>query len=334
MLPELPRPQGPPRRRQLRQHSRGGGSLPVLPPGPLVPQAAVVEQRHLHHHYHVVIRSAKPSLQRRALDAARASPSGGDALPPSPPTPARAPRYEPSGSCAATMSTAELLLGAVAARDAPAQAAGEAPEPGAGRAGQAPRRKQHPHIGPRVHTGRQQDPLTRTLTETQVQWDRYVSAQSASRPNLERPPLWGNTADLQDDAGIARRVRLVHQEGQWSQHREDMRRQLKDLRDSASSNMKRKLVGDPRLRNAHDRAAIERVKKADMARCNHTAAAIQGAMQACSRSRHQLVRMQGLLRSAEGEEAERLLLARQAAAAQLLRGEGPLVARERSDGAH
>merc|ERR1711920_1146378 len=65
---------------------------------------------------------------------------------------------------------------------------------------------------------------------------------------------------------------------------------------------KRRLVGDPRLHDKRDKQQIQKLKKEDIERDRDKARRIQGVMQQCSKSRHQLVRMQNQLRNADTED--------------------------------
>mmetsp|Transcript_125738 Transcript_125738/g.350304 ORF Transcript_125738/g.350304 Transcript_125738/m.350304 type:complete len:347 (-) Transcript_125738:49-1089(-) len=340
MLPQLPRGRHSPQPREPPLHAGRSTSLPALPQVTVeeAPQL-LPEMRHVHRHYHILV----------------SSPPDGSVVPPSPGKVPAELLHGPSGCSSSSswsaapqgkvldttlrtskdsMNTAELLLEAELPPAVSCSPSGRCH--GAGARAQQEDSPQHRHSsssrsrakgsgggrcsppGRRLHVGK-----CGAASETQQQWDRYVSLSEAARPSLGRPPRWHPRTDG-DYVHVEQRMRELDAEGRWLQHRAEFRRKIKDLPDSAASNMKRKLVGDPRLRKICDRSAIEKVKQEDIERNRHAARVISGAIQECSKSRQQLKSMQMLLRSVGDDESVR----RRKAAVEFLRGEVPEVTPE------
>jgi len=328
-LPQLPRAHHADRKRGLLRHDGGSTSLPVLPrvlEQGLVP---VHELRHVHRHYHIAIGGALEPLQEAAVEV-DSEPPGSPKSSPSRPksgssrqTPARRGSRQPlrGADAGATMDTAEMLLGA----ELPGQPGPTRPGSGSGgslasgAAGQEesrPRRKSQARSSARrslsAAAGAEEP------SEAGQPRGRAASLSEASAPVLSRRPLWSRAPT--GDQSVERRMRELDAEGQWLQERGEFKKKLRALPDSSC---KRKLVGDPRLRNVSDAAVVEKIKQEDIARSRQAARSIRGAMQDCSKSRQQLKNMQMMLRGAESEELQR----QKAAAAVLLQGRVP------SDGA-
>jgi len=99
----------------------------------------------------------------------------------------------------------------------------------------------------------------------------------------------------------AERLEWLDQEHEWSLNRTAVRNQFRDLAavGTPSAYLKRRLVGDPRLRRHNDIEYIDRLKKEDIQQDRERFRKIHGAMRDCAQSRQELVRMQRLLQPPE-----------------------------------
>lgn len=322
VLPQLARAHHPMPTRGLLRHAKGSTSLPVLPGAG--DQGLVHEIRHVHRHYHIAV--SAPEEESHEVSSPSHLPFGLEPLHEAPEevesehsgTPAsyvsrlspksrlRVPEAEVT--FIARENTGQLLLDADVSVDCDSSSSSTA-------AREESRQRRRPRN--RAALQRSQSSAGRELGETIKQWDRYAHQAGASRQVLGRRPLWSHLPS--DERNLERRMREIDDEGKWLKQRGEFRRHIKALPDSSD---KRKLVGDPRLRNASNDAttskkAIEKVKQEDIEKSRACSRQIRKAMQDCSKSRQQLKSMQMMLKGVESDEKQR----QKAAAAFLMRGE-------------
>eukprot|EP00928_Gymnodinium_smaydae_P100169 TRINITY_DN9763_c0_g1_i2.p1 TRINITY_DN9763_c0_g1~~TRINITY_DN9763_c0_g1_i2.p1 ORF type:complete len:148 (-),score=23.74 TRINITY_DN9763_c0_g1_i2:21-464(-) len=114
---------------------------------------------------------------------------------------------------------------------------------------------------------------------------------------LSRQPRWSPLVDSAEDRKVDDLLSNLEAQNQWQQNRSELRRQFRELEGcTQASDVKRRLVGDPRLHDARDRHFIEQLKQEDIQHGRDRARVIKGVMKGCSRARHQLVQMQEMLR--------------------------------------
>jgi len=326
MLPQLARharpvlrkpPQGPPKRGDLAR-SGGTTSLPALLRAPAAFHAVHVYE-HTHDHHHVVYRSQSSVAQQ---DQFGDEPGFGSGI--------GYGGYSSSAPLLAHMqedkswSNAERLLSTVdptfqishagdwdncrggstglwVAPDESVSSRGGSPI-GDLRPLQPPPMEQQPATSSNFPAAAASSGMHPQHADTATNWTKYQSAKERSSETLSRRPAWCRGANIENEGVLDKMNSEMDQQEQWPHHRAFIQRQFRGLPDSKESDMKRKLVGDPRMHDKRDKQYIHKLKKEEIERDREKARRIQGVMQQCSKSRHQLVRMQNQLRNAEGEE--------------------------------
>eukprot|EP00933_Yihiella_yeosuensis_P026803 TRINITY_DN20829_c0_g1_i1.p1 TRINITY_DN20829_c0_g1~~TRINITY_DN20829_c0_g1_i1.p1 ORF type:complete len:382 (+),score=59.95 TRINITY_DN20829_c0_g1_i1:64-1209(+) len=132
---------------------------------------------------------------------------------------------------------------------------------------------------------------------TMAQWSRYaaLAETAAAKAKAARPPGWGGFA-ISDDHFIDERLKALEDADNWSVRRAQVRRQLRDLPESSPSDAKRRIIGIQK-EQVSSSSTLERLNEKEKLENRDRVRNIQAGMQDCSRSRHQLVRIQNQLKS-------------------------------------
>ncbi|CAE8606422.1 unnamed protein product [Polarella glacialis] len=147
--------------------------------------------------------------------------------------------------------------------------------------------------------------------QTMLQWTRYIrlAEDAGTKARKARPPGWGGGTSALEERHLQVRLELLAAEGDWSQRRKFVQRQMRELPDSSKSNAKLQLAGAPVIVHGsrQDKLQLDKLKERERHQNRDLVKNIQGAMQDCSRSRQQLVRIQQKLKDCtQGPSAKSL----------------------------